>query len=323
MPAREDAPAVEVNELRKNYAELVAVDGITFQVEPGELFGFLGPNGAGKTTTVNILTGVSLPTAGSASVFGHDVVRDSFRAKETINVVPEVSNAYVEYTAWNNLMFTAALYGVPRREAERRAEELLRAFDLYDKRKAKVKGFSQGMRRKLVIAMALINQPRVLFMDEPTTGLDVQSVLTIREMVRDLNREGITVFLTTHNLVEANILCDRVAIINHGRIVATDTPENLKRAARRVQAVEVSFDRVTPEIEGDVASLAGINEASRQGDKLRLLTDDPSAAISALTRFAGDRGLKIVDISTPGPSLEDVFVHLTGIGPSGREGAGR
>jgi ABC-2 type transport system ATP-binding protein len=315
-----DGHAIAVRELRKKYGDFTAVDGISFEVEPGELFGFLGPNGAGKTTTVNILTGVSLPTAGSAAIHGHDVVKASFRAKESLNVVPEVSNAYTEYTALKNLMFTGALYGVSRRETARRAEELLRAFDLYDKRDVKVKGFSQGMRRKLVIAMALINEPRVLFMDEPTTGLDVQSVITIREMVRDLNRRGITIFLTTHNLVEANLLCDRVTIINHGRIVATDTPDNLKRAARSVQVVEVSFDRMAPEIENQVASLAGIKGASRQGDNLRLLTDEPSAVIPLITHFAADKGLRIVNISTPGPSLEDVFVELTGIATSSREG---
>ena len=319
MPANAASHAVEVRELKKTYGEVVAVNGISLKVEAGELFGFLGPNGAGKTTTVNILTGVSLPTAGSASIHGHDVVKDSFRAKESINVVPEVSNAYNEYTAWKNLMFTGALYGVSRKETARRAGELLSAFDLYDKRDLKVRGFSQGMRRKLVIAMALINEPRVLFMDEPTTGLDVQSVRTIREMVRELNRTGITIFLTTHNLVEANLLCDRVAIINHGRIVATDTPENLKRAARSVQVVEISFDRMAPEIYSDTASLAGIKEVSRQGDKLRLLTDEPSAAISSLTRFAHERGLEIAYINTPGPSLEDVFVELTGIDTSAGE----
>ncbi|MBN2028381.1 MAG: ATP-binding cassette domain-containing protein [Actinobacteria bacterium] len=323
MPASADGNAIEIKGLRKSYGDLMAVDGISLQVEPGELFGFLGPNGAGKTTTVNILTGVSLPTAGSATIHGHDVVRDSFRAKENLNVVPEVSNAYNEYTAWKNLMFTGALYGVPRKETARRAEELLRTFDLYEKRGAKVKGFSQGMRRKLVIAMALINEPRVLFMDEPTTGLDVQSVITIRDMVRGLNRKGITVFLTTHNLVEANLLCDRVAIINHGKIVATDTPENLKRAARQVQVVEVTFDRMTPETEDGVASLAGIKEASRQGDKLRLITDEPSRAISTVNRFADEKGLAITFINTPGPSLEDVFVELTGIGGSAKGEAGR
>ncbi len=320
MTDREAPYAIEVRGLRKDYGDVTAVDGISLQVETGDLFGFLGPNGAGKTTTVNILTGVSLPTAGSASIHGHDVVRDSFRAKEAINVVPEVSNAYNEYTAWKNLMFTGALYGVPRKEAAQRAEELLRAFDLYDKRGVKVKGFSQGMRRKLVIAMALVNEPRVLFMDEPTTGLDVQSVRTIREMIVELNRRGITVFLTTHNLVEANLLCDRVAIINHGKIVVTDTPGNLKRAARQVQVVEVTFDRMAPETEGEVASLAGIREASRQGDKLRLITDEPSGAISAVNSFADERGLAITYINTPGPSLEDVFVELTGIAEPAKGG---
>jgi ABC-2 type transport system ATP-binding protein len=323
LHADEDRYAIRVEELSKKYGDLVAVDGISFQVEPGELFGFLGPNGAGKTTTVNILTGVSLPTSGSASIHGHDVVRDSFRAKEAINVVPEVSNAYAEYTAWNNLMFTGALYGVAKKDAARRAEQLLKTFDLYEKRGVKVKGFSQGMRRKLVIAMALINEPRVLFLDEPTTGLDVQSVLTIREMVRELNRRGITIFLTTHNLVEANALCDRVAIINRGRIVATDTPENLKRAARRVQVVEVSFDRAAAVADDELASLPAVKEASRQGDKFRLLTDEPSAVVSALTRFADEKGLAVTYINIPGPSLEDVFVELTGIGASAVGGGER
>ncbi|MDI6875084.1 ATP-binding cassette domain-containing protein [Candidatus Solincola sp.] len=313
MRAGKDSYAIAVEGLRKKYGDLVAVDGISFQVKPGELFGFLGPNGAGKTTTVNILTGVSLPTEGRASILGHDVVRDSFRAREAINVIPEVSNAYAEYSAWNNLMFTAALYGVPRREAVSRAEKLLRSFDLYEHRRSKVKGFSQGMRRKLVIAMGLINQPRVLFMDEPTTGLDVQSVLVIREMVRELNRKGITIFLTTHNLNEANILCDRVAIINRGKIIAVDSPENLKRAARSVQVVEVSFQPPAENGEADLRSLPGVKEVSKQGDKLRVITEDSSRTISDLNRYAEENGLRITYINTPGPTLEDVFVELTGL----------
>jgi len=186
----------------------------------------------------------------------------------------------------------------------------------------KVKGFSQGMKRKLVIAMALINEPRVLFMDEPTAGLDVQSVLTIRKMVRELNRKGITIFLTTHNLAEANVLCERVAIINRGRIVATDTPENLKQAARSVQVVEVSFDRADA-AEGDFAALPAVKKATRLGDKLRLVTEDPSVTVSALTRYAEGKGLTITYINTPGPSLEDVFVELTGIGKPGDERGNR
>lgn len=313
MSERDKPYAVEVRGLRKAYGELVAVDGISFQVEAGELFGFLGPNGAGKTTTVNILTGASLPTEGRAYILGHDVVKDSFRAKEASNVIPEVSNAYAEYSAWNNLMFTAALYGVPRREAAARAEELLRAFDLYEKRKAKVKDFSQGMRRKLVIAMGLINNPRVLFMDEPTTGLDVQSVISIRDMVRELNRKGITIFLTTHNLAEANILCNRVAIIHRGKIIAVDSPENLKRAAKSVQVVEVSFDRPLGDRGSGLRSFPAVKEVSKQGDKLRIITEDSSRTVSDLNRYAEENGLRIVYINTPGPSLEDVFVELTGL----------
>ncbi len=305
--------AIEVEELKKTYGEVTAVDGISFQVERGELFGFLGPNGAGKTTTVNILTGVSLPTRGKAVILGHDVVRESFQAKESINVVPEVSNAYVEYNAWKNLMFTAALYGVNRNLAARRAEELLRAFGLYEKRRMKVRNFSQGMRRKLVIAMGLINDPQVLFMDEPTTGLDVQSILSIREMIRDLNRRGITIFLTTHNLAEANILCDRVAIINRGKIIAVDSPENLRKAARKVQVVEVSFDLQREETLAEVGKFPEVKEAAKLGDKLRLITDDPSRTISGLNRYAEAEGLSITYINTPGPSLEEVFVELTGI----------
>ncbi|MFW6113622.1 MAG: ATP-binding cassette domain-containing protein [Actinomycetota bacterium] len=314
--------AVTVEGLVKRYGDLIAVDGISFEVEPGELFGFLGPNGAGKTTTVNILTGVSLPTSGSASIHGHDVIKDSFRAKEAINVVPEVSNAYIEYSAWKNLMFTGALYGVSKKETARRAGELLQAFELYEKRDVKVRSFSQGMRRKLVIAMALINEPRVLFLDEPTTGLDVQSVLTIREMVRELNGKGITVFLTTHNLTEANVLCNRVAIIDRGRIVAIDTPENLKSAARSVQVVEVSFDREEALTGKDFTILSAVKEATRMGDKLRLMTEDPSATVSALTRHAEEKGLRITYINTPGPSLEDVFVELTGVDAGAGMGAG-
>jgi len=315
--------AVSVQGLVKRYGAMTAVDGISFEVEQGELFGFLGPNGAGKTTTVNILTGVSLPTSGSASIHGHDLAKDSFRAREMINVVPEVSNAYVEYTAWKNLMFTAALYGVPRGEAAHRAEELLRTFGLEDKRNTKVKGFSQGMRRKLVIAMALVNRPRVLFMDEPTTGLDVQSVITIREMIRDLHRQGVTIFLTTHNLAEANVLCERVAIVNRGKIIAVDTPENLKRAARRVQVLEVAFERLEARDEEGLSLIPGIREVAGKGDKLRLVTDELPAAISAVNRFAEERGLSIIHINTPGPSLEDVFVELTGIGGPAKGGGGR
>ena len=309
----EEPAAIAVEGLTKRYGQLAAVDDIYFEVPEGEIFGFLGPNGAGKTTTVKILTGVSAPTAGKASVFGHDVVKDSFSAKELMGIVPDISNAYVEYTAWSNLKFTGAMYGIPARITTARATELLKRFHLYEERKAKVKSYSMGMRRKLVIAMALINQAKILFMDEPTTGLDVQTVLDIREMIRELNRDGTTVFLTTHNLTEANALCDRIAIINHGKLIAVDTPRNLKQAAQNVQSVEIAFDRQLPSAEVRLGSLTTVTDVQKAGDKFRLLTGKPDAVVKAVVRMAEQEGLNISFIDTPGPSLEDVFVQLTGI----------
>ncbi|MBN2169114.1 MAG: ATP-binding cassette domain-containing protein [Actinobacteria bacterium] len=311
--------AVLVEGLVKRYGGLEAVSGISFEVEQGELFGFLGPNGAGKTTTVSILTGVTAPSGGKASVFGHDVVKDSFRAKELMGIVPEVSNAYMEYSALNNLIFTGALYGVPKKTAAGKAEELLKRFDLHKQKNVRAGKFSQGMKRKLVIAMALINDPPLLFMDEPTTGLDVQSVLGIREMVRGLNGKGITVFLTTHNLVEANLLCDRIAIVDKGKIVAIDTPEKLKAMAESVQVVDVAFDRQLPGADGELASIGSVGKVDRHGDKYHLLTDDPSHVVKEISHFAERNELGITYISTPGPSLEDVFIKLTGIDGGGPE----
>ena len=323
MTVATEARAIAVEGLTKRYGQLTAVDDIYFEVPKGEIFGLLGPNGAGKTTTVKMLTGVSAPTAGKASVFGHDVVKDSFGAKELMGIVPDVSNAYVEYTAWSNLKFTGAMYGIPRKLTTARTVELLKRFDLYEKRKVKVKTYSMGMRRKLVIAMALINQAKILFMDEPTTGLDVQTVLDIRELIRELNRGGTTVFLTTHNLTEANALCDRVAIINHGKLIAVDTPENLKRAAENVQSVEVAFDRQPPEPVERLRSISAVAEVQKSGDKFRLLTGKPDTVVKAVARMAEEEGLNISFIDTPGPSLEDVFVQLTGISDATRTGGGQ
>ena len=229
-------------------AGLLAVDHISFQVEKGEIFGFLGPNGAGKTTTIRMLTTLTKPSEGAAKIFGYDVQRQPISAKERMGIVPEISNVYDELSAWDNLLFTAELYHVRKGEAEKRAKELLEMFDLYEKKRNKAKGFSKGMRRRLAIAMGLMNKPDLLFLDEPTSGLDVQSALIIKDIVRDLNREGSAIFLTTHNIEEANVLCGRVAIIHKGRIAAIDTPERLKRTIQSVQSVEVAFDPTPPNI---------------------------------------------------------------------------
>lgn len=300
---------IEVKELTKHYNELIAVDHINFEVEEGEVFGFLGPNGAGKTTTVRMLTGIIKPSSGSVSVMGFDLRRDPIRAKETMGVVPELSNAYTELSAWNNLQFMAELYGIPKSVAVSRAEELLAKFDLYDRKDYKVKTFSKGMKQKLVTAMSLMNDPDILFLDEPTSGLDVQSARLIKEMVLELRKAGKTIFLTTHYMDEASQLCNRVAIINHGRIAAIDAPEKLKMRIGGLQYVEVSF--TAPVDASDLRTLAGITHVRTSGDKIQLYTAEPDRTIRGLVDFSKANDLEIVTLNTLTPTLEDVFVKLT------------
>jgi ABC-2 type transport system ATP-binding protein len=309
--------AIKVDNLTKYYGRpetgVLAVDHISFEVHQGEILGFLGPNGAGKTTTQRMLTTLLEPTAGRIVTFGHDLARDAYPVKRQMGLVPEESNVYTELSAWDNLMFTARLYRVPRSERARRAQELLEAFGLWEKRDVKADTFSKGMRRRLSIAMALIHRPRLLFLDEPTPGLDAQSARAIRDLIRQMNADGTTVFLTTHQIEEANLLCDRVAIINHGRIAAIDTPERLKAAFRRVQSVEVALEPPEgSEPSGGWTALPGVNTAVKMGDKYRLYTEDPSALLPLLMDYARSHELRLVSLSTLGPSLEDVFLEITG-----------
>ena len=307
--------AIKAVNLTKYYGRLSAVDHINFEVMKGEIFGFLGPNGAGKTTTVRMLTGVSKPTEGTAEVLGYDIQRQSVEAKELMGIVPDISNVYTDLSAWGNLIFTGRLYDIPRVGRERRAKELLELFGLYNRRHEMVQGFSRGMKRRLCIAMALMNKSSILFLDEPTSGLDVQSVLTIRNLVRELNHEGLTIFLTTHNMDEANQMCDRVAIIHRGKIAAIDTPERLKRTIRKLQSLEVSFVGATRDLTTNLKTIQGVTEVAKHGDKYRLYTEDTPTVLSALWEYVSANDLKPFSVNTLGPSLEDVFVKLTAIKP--------
>ncbi len=306
--------AIEVNHLTKRYNGTVAVDNIAFQVKEGEIFGFLGPNGAGKTTTLRLLTCLTRPTSGSATVGGHDILTESVKVREHIGVVPEVSNIYDEMTAWDNLIFASQLYGVPKDQRETRAKELLELFELYERRKSRVGTFSRGMKRRVTIATALIHKPSILFLDEPTTGLDVQSSRTIRSLIKELNKSNVTVFLTTHYIEEADQLCQRVAIINRGRIVTIDSPEKLKASAEKNQIIEVSFNQ-GEDLERRLVNLDYVNRVTLAGDKFRLHVENTSKTISLLVDFARKNELEIVSINTLKPSLEDVFVEMTGIAP--------
>ena len=305
--------AIEVNGLSKRFGDLLALDSVSFSVTKGETFGYLGPNGAGKTTTIRILTGITTPSAGTATVFGRDITRDTLRARKLMGIVYETSNVYDDLTAWQNIRFAGELYNVGKQDREQRGRDLLETFGLWERRSGKVRGFSKGMKRRLTIAMGLINDPELLFLDEPTSGLDVQSNLIIREVLHDLTKRGVTVFLTTHNIEEANVTCDRVAIINKGKIAAIDTPERLKRAIQSVQSVEVAFETPVPSALADLGTLPFVNDVRKEGDKIRLYTEDPATLIEAISAYAAEHTTRIVSVTTLGPTLEDVFIRLTGL----------
>jgi ABC-2 type transport system ATP-binding protein len=300
---------IHASDLTKIFGKSIAVDHISFDVRAGEIFGFLGPNGAGKTTTTRMLTGVIPPDAGIATILGHDIRSEPVLAKQGFGVVPETSNAYTDLTAWQNLMLMGELYGLDRVKAEHRSSDLLGMVGLLERKDQKVQAYSKGMKQRLILAMALIHEPILLFLDEPTSGLDVQSTQMILNLLRDLNKQGTTIFLTTHNMEEANRLCHRIGIIRCGKIVAIDAPEKLKTAIDRVHKIEVSFDRELP---GDaISGLAGVTGANRTGDKWQITTDNRDAAIRSLVTFSQQNSATIVTLNTLAPSLDDAFLRLT------------
>jgi ABC-2 type transport system ATP-binding protein len=304
MPA-----VITVQDLTKTFGATVAVDHVSFEVQRGEIFGFLGPNGAGKTTTVRMLTGVIPMDQGNASILGYDIQREPVQVKQVIGVVPETSNAYVDLTALQNLMLMGELYGLNHAHASQRSGELLRMLGLFDRKDQKVQAYSKGMKQRLILAMALLHEPDLLFLDEPTGGLDVQSTQMILALLRELNTRGTTIFLTTHNMEEANRLCHRVGIIRSGKMVAIDAPEKLKSAIERIHLIEVSFDGPVSEVA--LSGLDGVMGAIRSGDKWRITADDQDRAIRSLVAASRKEGVAIVTLNTLAPSLDEVFLLLT------------
>jgi len=303
---------IEVVDLTKYYGSFLAVNGVSFEVKKGEIFGFLGPNGAGKTTTVRTITGVLRPSSGEIRVLGYDMLdeREKIKARERMGIVPEMANPYVDLTAMQNLRLMGELYGMERREIEKRSIELLKLFGLYEKRNVKVRAFSKGMRQRLILAMAMISDPELLILDEPTSGLDVISARLIKDVIREEKRNGKTIFMTTHNMVDANELCERIGIIRRGRLIAIDTPEKLKQLVKGSVSVEVSFEPMKLE----PFSLSSAIRVELTGDKARIFTNDPDATVKELVHYAESNSLRIVSLRTLSPSLEDVFIKLVGDG---------
>jgi len=292
--------------------EILALDGLDLDVSPGEFFGLLGPNGAGKTTTIGVLTTRVRPTGGSAAVAGIDVITNPVGVKQRIGVVPQRPNPDRQLTAIQNLLFHAAYFGIPRATALPRALELLRQMELQERAEAKVDQLSGGQQQRLMIARALIHEPEILFLDEPTVGLDPQARLALWEILRGLHRQGRTIIMTTHYMEEADRLCDRLAIVDRGRLLALDTPAGLRQRAPGGTLIEVSFDGDASPLVPTLAALPGLTRVIAQEATLRAYAERVGEAIPALLRAAELSGRLPLDIRLAPPSLETLFVSLTG-----------
>jgi ABC-2 type transport system ATP-binding protein len=305
--------AVETRGLTRHYGQLVAVDHLNLAVRRGELLAFLGPNGAGKTTTIRMLAGLIQPTEGQALIDGLDVTDHPLEIKRRIGVVPQRSNLYGELTARENLLFTAKLYGLPRNQRQGRVDELLAQFALTDKANTSFAALSGGMKRRLTIAAALIHRPSILFLDEPTTGLDVQSARQLRAMIADLRQQGVTIFLTTHLIQEAERLADRVAIIVKGKLIAVDTPQALCARCQDEIALEITVAEPASELLTMLSNSPAITSIFRSGDTLRLAVASLDDALREVTAITQSLHIPIQAIRTAQPSLEDAFVRITSL----------
>lgn len=305
--------AIIVRDLMKRFGEVEALKGISFSVRTGEVFGLLGPNGAGKSTTINLLIGLARSDSGSKVIGGIDCTTDPRAAQRLIGVVPDESNLYPELDGFDNLCFCGALYGMTKRQRESRASQLLNEFDLLGAAKRRFAGYSKGMKRRLTIAAGMMHSPPILFLDEPTTGLDVQSARQLRELITRLRKQGTTIFLTTHNIAEAESLCDRVAFIVAGRIVKLDRVEALIQPATSHHVMLIACKALPPNIVAGLnAAIQGLVVSEHEGGTIRIESMTP-VPVGPVVRFLESKGATVTEARRVQPSLEDVFVEATGI----------
>jgi ABC-2 type transport system ATP-binding protein len=304
---------IRVNELTKFYGPSLAVDHISFDVKQGEVFGFLGPNGAGKTTTIRMMVGLTQPSSGTAWIDGRDILKEPVEVKKTIGLVPEASNLYGELTSLENLIYQAELYGVARKERRDRALKLLEELGLKEHEEKPFQKLSRGLKRRLTIAAALIHQPKILFLDEPTTGLDVMSARGLRKLILDSKKKGLTVFLTTHYIPEAESLCDRIAVIVKGKIRIIDTPQNIRSQVKEMEILEIGLDRILEPLRNKLLSLDGIEKILIDENRIRFHTKNIDQITPGIIKLLKEQGTQIETINTLSPSLEDAFVALTGL----------
>ena len=305
--------AIEVERLTKKFGNLVAVNEISFDVREGEVFGLLGPNGAGKTTLIRMLTTLTPLTSGTARVAGHDIARDPDGVRHAIGVIPQALTSDPELTAEENLSIHAKLYGAPAGERPELIRRLLVAVDLEDFARELVRNFSGGMRRRLEIARGLVHSPKILFLDEPTTGLDPVSRTNVWEMIGKLKEQAnLTILLTTHYMDEADKLCERIAIVDHGKLVALDTPTKLKDGVPGTDVVEAEFTGAPATWIEELSALAQVASVSQRDGAVHIASHNGPMTVGALMDLARQRGVTVNKVTVQSTTLDDVFLHYTG-----------
>jgi ABC-2 type transport system ATP-binding protein len=307
------ALAIDVQAITKQFGDFTAVDGISFSVDRGETLGLLGPNGAGKSTLIRMMTTLMLPTSGTAVVNGSDIVKDPDAVRHGIGVIPQAMTSDMELSCRENLLIFAKLYGVPKERREKLILELLEAVDLTKWADAQVKKLSGGMRRRLEIARGLVHEPKIFFLDEPTTGLDPVSRKSVWTMLERIKAEReLTVLITTHMMDEADHLCDRIAIVDHGRLMALDSPIRLKAAVPGDNVLEVLFSGTPANWKGRVSALPAVAGVSSDGDAYHISSKDGPTTTMALLDAAANAGVKVQTLAVQSTTLDDVFVYFTG-----------
>jgi len=305
--------AIEVQDIRKRFGDFTAVDGVSFSVQPGEVFGLLGPNGAGKSTLIRMLTTLLPPTSGTAKVAGFDVAKQADGVRRAIGVIPQAMTSDTELSVEENLIIFSKLYGVPGARRKQLIDELLEAVDLTEWRHKQVMYLSGGMRRRVEIARGLVHEPKIFFLDEPTTGLDPVSRVAVWEMIKKIKEQrGLTVLLTTHYMDEADKLCDRIAIVDHGKLVALDSPLKLKASIPSQNAIEVSFSKVPSGWTDKLKALPHVQSVTNEDNVFRIATEDGPATTAALVNSTKAEGLDVHSLAVKSTTLDDVFVHYTG-----------
>lgn len=313
LPRPQTGPAIDVRDLSKRFGDFTAVDGISFAVEQGEIFGLLGPNGAGKSTLIRMLTTLLPPTGGTAFVGGHDIVRDADGVRHAIGVIPQAMTSDMELSVYENLVIFAKLYSVPKARREPLIAGLLEAVELTQWADKPVKNLSGGMRRRVEIARGLVHEPRIFFLDEPTTGLDPVSRVAVWDMLRKIKDErDLTVLLTTHYMDEADRLCDRIAIVDHGKLAALDTPMQLKASVPGTTTLDVSFAAVPDDWAAQLRHLPGVETVTGEKREFRISSDHGPGTILAVMQLAEAEGTTVTSMTVQSTTLDDVFVHFTG-----------